>query len=63
MLMVERPSRPLTRSVSDHGWAHFRFGHNAEAADRGFASGAEVATEELKLLLAAGGVGHEFFRM
>jgi hypothetical protein len=45
------------------GWAHFRFGHNAEAADRGFASGAEVTTEELKLLLVAGGVGHEFFRM
>jgi hypothetical protein len=39
-------------------WAHFRFGHNAEAADRGFASGAlEGATEELKLLLVTGDVG------
>jgi hypothetical protein len=52
--------RALTRSVSDHGWAHFKFGHRAEAAVRGFASGAldEAATEALKLLVGVGvGVG------
>jgi len=57
--LLLRQRRPPPRSVS-----HGRCGHNARAPDgRGFASGVEAATEELKLLLVVGGVGHEFFRM
>jgi hypothetical protein len=42
-----------------------KFGHSADAAVRGFASGATwgAATEELKLLLVVGGVGHELAKM